>query len=113
MIKFNQTISMLECLSIAHQHITKCIDNKSSGVAGLDNKHKVLNRIADHAVNHFVKCNYFKVFKVECEHTSYHYGLALNTELKKNVGMGELNNSEVAALFKDARQLIQNINQLV
>lgn len=104
---------MLECLSIAHQHIMKCTNDKSSGVTGLDNKHKVLNRIADYAVNHFVKCNYFKVFKVECPDTSYHYGVSVGTEFKKNVGMGELNNSEVAALFKQARKLIQNINQLI
>lgn len=113
MIKFNQTISMLECLSIAHQHIMKCIDNKSSGVTSLDNKHKVLDRIADHAVLHFIKCNYFKVFKVECLDTSYHYGVPVGTDIKKNVGIGEMSSSEVAALFKQARQLIQQINQLV
>ena len=49
-IIFNQTISMLECVSIAKKHIKNNIAKNSSGTVDINNRAKLLNRIAEYAV---------------------------------------------------------------
>ena len=47
-IIFNQTISMLECVSIAKKHIENNIAKNSSGTKDINNQAKLLNRIAEY-----------------------------------------------------------------
>ena len=109
-IIFNQTISMLECLSIAKKHLESNIAKNSSGTKDIDNRAKLLNRIAEHAVLLFVTRNYYKQVIITCDDEVMHYGKSLNTVIKKGIGLGEIDSSTHAEALKHARKLI---NQLI
>ena len=108
-IIFNQTISMLECVSIAKKHIENNITKNSSGTNDIDNTAKLLNRISEYAVLIFVNRNYYKQFTVSCNDEVMHYNKPLNTAIKTSVGLGEIDQSKHAEHLKHARQLIQQL----
>jgi len=89
-IIFNQTISMLECISIAKKHIE--------------------NNIAEYAVLIFINRNYYKQFIITCDDEVMHYNKPLNTVIKRGIGLGEIDQSKHAEALKHARKLI---NQLI
>lgn len=107
---FNQTISMLECVSIAKKHIENNIAKNSSGTADIDNRAKLLNRIAEYAVLIFINQNYYKQFSISCDDEVMHYNKPLNAVIKKDLCLGEINQSTHAEALKHARKLI---NQLI
>ena len=106
-IIFNQTISMLECISIAKKHIESNIAKNSSGTKDINNQAKLLNRIVEYAVLIFVNRNYHRELLIECDQLAIHYNKPINTVIKKSVGVGELKASDEAMLLKQARKLIQ------
>ena len=108
-IIFNQTISMLECVSIAKKHIENNIAKNSSGTADIDNKAKLLNRIAEYAVLIFINRNYYKQVIVSCDDEVMHYGKPLNVVIKTGVGLGEIDQSIHAEALKHARKLISQL----
>jgi hypothetical protein len=109
-IIFNQTISMLECISIAKKHIENNIAKNSSGTVDINNQAKLLNRIAEYAVLIFINRNYYKQFIITCDDEVQHYNKPLNTVIKKGIGLGEIDQSTHAEALKHARKLI---NQLI
>ena len=108
-IIFNQTISMLECVSIAKKHIENNIAKNSSGTADIDNRAKLLNRIAEYSVLIFINRNYYKQFIITCNDEVMHYGKPLNTVIKTGVGLGEIDQSTHAEALKHARKLINRL----
>lgn len=108
-IIFNQTISMLECISIAKNHIETNIAKNSSGTIDIDNTAKLLNRIAEYAVLIFVNRNYYKQFIISCDDEVMHYNKPLNTVIKTGVGLGEIDQSTHAGHLKHARKLINKL----
>ena len=109
-IIFNQTVSMLECLAIAKKHIENNIAKNSSGTKDINNRAKLLNRIAEYAVLIFVNRNYYKQFIITCDDEVMHYNKPLNTVIKKGIGLGEIDQSKHAEHLKHARKLIQQLN---
>ena len=109
-IIFNQTISMLECISIAKKHIEANIAKNSSGTVDINNQAKLLNRIAEYAVLIFINRNYYKQFIISCDDEVMHYGKPLNTVIKQGIGLGEIDQSKHAEALRHARKLI---NQLI
>ena len=109
-IIFNQTISMLECVSIAKKHIENNIAKNSSGTKGINNQAKLLNRIAEYAVLIFINRNYYKQFIITCNDEVMHYNKPLGTAIKKGLCLGEIDQSTHAEALKYARKLI---NQLI
>ena len=109
-IILNQTMSMLECLSIAKKHIENNIAKNSSGTIDINNRAKLLNRIAEYAVLIFVNRNYYKQFIITCDDEVMHYNKPLNTVIKQGIGLGEIDQSKHAEHLKHARQLIQQLN---
>ena len=109
-IIYNQTISMLECISIAKKHIENNIAKNSSGTVDINNKAKLLNRIAEYAVLIFINRNYYKQFIITCDDEVMHYNKPLSTVIKKGLCLGEINQSTHAEALKHARKLI---NQLI
>ena len=105
-IKFKQTISMLECVHNASDHINRCIANKTTGVIDLDNKSQVKNRIVEYAALYFVQSNYYSELVIECEDLVMHYGKPIDTVIKKLVGIGQLSDSEYASILKCAKKLV-------
>ena len=108
-IIFNQTISMLECVSIAKKHIENNIAKNSSGTVDINNIAKLLNRIAEYSVLIFVNRNYYKQFIISCDDEIMHYGKPLNTVIKQGLGLGEIGQSVHAEHLKHARKLIQSL----
>ena len=108
-IIFNQTISMLECISIAKKHIENNIAKNSSGTVDINNRTKLLNRIAEYAVLIFINRNYYKQFIITCDDEVQHYGKPLNTAIKKGLCLGEIDQSKHAEALKHARKLIQRL----
>lgn len=108
-IIFNPTILMLECVSIAKKHIESNIAKNSSGTADIDNRAKLLNRIAEYAVLVFVNRNYYKQFIISCNDEVMHYNKPLNTVIKTGIGLGEISPSLHAEHLKHARKLIQQL----
>ena len=109
-IIFNQTISMLECVSIAKKHIENNIAKNSSGTKDIDNRAKLLNRIAEYAVLIFINRNYYKQSIITCDDEVMHYNKPLNTVIKKGLCLGEIDQAIHAQALKHARKLI---NQLI
>ena len=109
-IIFNQTISMLECISIAKKHIENNIAKNSSGTKDINNQAKLLNRIAEYAVLIFINRNYHKQSIITCDNEVMHYGKPLNTVIKTGLCLGEIDQAIHAEHLKHARQLI---NQLI
>ena len=109
-IIFNQTISMLECVSMAKKHIENNIAKNSSGTKDINNQAKLLNRIAEYAVLIFINRNYYKQFIISCDDEVMHYNKPLNTIIKQGIGLGEIDQSKHAEALKHARKLI---NQLI
>ena len=109
-IIFNQTMSMLECVSIAKKHIESNIAKNSSGTVDIDNRAKLFNRIAEYAVLIFINRNYYKQVTITCDDELMHYGKPLNTVIKTGIGLGEIDQSAHAEALKHARKLI---NQLI
>mgnify|MGYP003692968831 CR=1 FL=1 len=109
-IIFNQTISMLECISIAKKHIENNIAKNSSGTKDINNQAKLLNRIAEYAVLIFINRNYYKQFIITCDDEVMHYNKPLNAVIKKGLCLGEIEQSKHAEVLKQARKLI---NQLI
>ena len=105
MIKFNQTISMLECIHVASDHIKRCIANKSSGVRDIKNQAQMKNRIVEYSAMIFVNRNYHSEILIECEDLAQHYLKPIGTVIKKSVGIGQLKASEYACILKDAKRL--------
>lgn len=105
-VLFNQTISMLECVHNASEHINRCIANKTTGVIGLENKSQVKNRIVEYAALYFVQSNYYSQLGVECEDLVNHYNKPIGTVIKKSVGIGQLSDSEYASILKCAKKLV-------
>lgn len=105
MIKFNQTISMLECVHVASDHIKRCIANKSSGVRDIKNQSQMKNRIVEYAAMIFINRNYHSELLIECEDLAQHYLKPIGTVIKKSVGIGQLKASEYACILKDAKRL--------
>ena len=105
-IKFKQTISMLECVSIAKKHIENNIAKNSSGTKDINNRAKLLNRIAEYSVLIFINRNYYKQFIVSCDDEVMHYNKPLNTVIKQGIGLGEIDQSKHAEVLKHARKLI-------
>lgn len=108
-IIFNQTISMLECISIAKKHIEANIAKNSSGTVGINNRAKLLNRIAEYAVLIFINRNYYKQFIISCDDEVMHYNKPLNTIIKQDIGLAEIDQSTHAEALKHARKLIQRL----
>ena len=108
-IIFNQTISMLECVSISKKHIENNIAKSSSGTKDINNRAKLLNRIAEYAVLIYVNRNYYKQFIITCDDEVMHYNKPLNTVIKKGLCLGEVDQSIHAEALKHARQLIQQL----
>ena len=106
-IIFNQTISMLECISIAKKHIENNIAKNSSGTKDIDNRAKLLNRIAEYAVLIFINRNYYKQFIITCNDEVMHYNKPLNTVIKQGMGLGEIEQATHAEALKHARKLIK------
>jgi len=107
-IIFNRNISMLECVSIAKKHIETNIAKNSSGTADIDNRAKLLNRIAEYAVLIFINRNYYKQVIISCDDEVMHYGKPLNTVIKTGIGLGEIDQSIHAEALKHARKLINS-----
>jgi hypothetical protein len=110
-IIFNQTMSMLECISIAKKHIENNIAKNSSGTKNINNQAKLLNRIAEYAVLIFVNRNYYKQFIISCNDEVIHYNKPLNTVIKTGIGLGEIDQAIHTEHLKHARQLIQKLNK--
>ena len=108
-IIFNQKNSMLECLSIAKKHIESNIAKNSSGTKDINNRAKLLNRIAEYAVLIFINRNYYKQFIISCDDEVMHYNKPLNTVIKKGLCLGEIDQSKHAEVLKHARKLINQI----
>ena len=106
---FNQTISMLECISIAKKHIENNIAKNSSGTKDINNQAKLLNRIAEYAVLIFINRNYYKQFIITCDDEVMHYNKPLNTVIKQGMGLGEIDQSKHAEALKYARKLISQL----
>ena len=109
-IIFNQNMSMLECLSIAKKHIENNTAKNSSGTKDINNRAKLLNRIAEYAVLIFVNRNYYKQVIVSCDDEIMHYGKPMGTVIKTGIGLGEIDQAIHAEHLKHARKLI---NQLI
>ena len=109
-IIFNQTISMLECVSLAKKHIESNIAKNSSGTKDIDNRAKLLNRIAEYAVLIFINRNYYKQSIITCEDEVIHYNKPLNTVIRQGIGFGEIDQSTHAEALKHARKLINQLN---
>ena len=109
-IIFNKTISMPECVIIAKKHIENNIAKNSSGTVDINNRSKLLNRIAEYAVLIFINRNYHKQVIITCNDEVMHYNKPLNTVIKQGIGLGEINQSKHAEALKHARKLI---NQLI
>lgn len=105
-IKFKQTISMLECVHNASDHINRCIANKTTGVIDLENKSQVKNRIVEYAALYFVQSNYYSELVIECEDLASHHNKPIGTVIKKTVGIGQLSDSEYASILKCAKKLV-------
>lgn len=110
-IIFNQTISMLECVSIAKKHIENNIAENSSGTKDIDNTAKLLNRIAEYAVLIFINRNYYRQFLITCDDEVMHYNKPINTVIKTGLGLGEIDQEIHAEALKHARQLIQRLTK--
>ena len=110
MIKFNSNIPMLECVIIAKKHIENNIAKNSSGTVDIDNRAKLLNRIAEYAVLIFINRNYYKQFIIACDDEVVHYNKPLGTVIKQGLCLGEIDQSTHAEALKHARKLI---NQLI
>lgn len=108
-IIFNQTISMLECVSIAKKHIENNIAKNSSGTIDINNTAKLLNRIAEYAVLIFINRNYYKKFIISCDDEVMHYNKPLNTVIKQGIGLGEIDQSTHAEHLKHVRKLIKQL----
>lgn len=106
-IKFKQTISMLECVHNASNHIKRCIDNKTTGIIDLENKSQVKNRIVEYAALYFVQSNYYSEISIECEDLASHHNKAIGTVIKKTVGIGQLSDHEYASILKCAKRLVE------
>ena len=109
-IIFNQTISMLECLSIAKKHIESNIAKNSSGTADINSRVKLLNRITEYAVLIFINRNYYKQFIIKCDDEVIHHNKPLNTVIKQGIGLGEIDQSKHAQALKHARKLINQLS---
>lgn len=109
LIIFNQTISMLECISIAKKHIESNIAKNSSGTVDIDNRSKLLNRIAEYTVLIFINRNYYKQFIISCDDEVMHYNKPLGSVIKTGIGLGEIDQSIHAEHLKHARKLIQQL----
>lgn len=109
-IIFNQTISMLECVSIAKKHIESNIAKNSSGTVDINNRAKLLNRIAEYAVLIFINRNYYKQFIISCDDEVMHYNKPLNTVIKKGLCLGEIDQSTHAKSLRHARKLIKQLS---
>ena len=105
-IIFNQTILMLECVSVAKKHIENNIAKNSSGTKDINNRAKLLNRIAEYAVLIFINRNYYKQFIITCDDEVMHYNKPLNTVIKQGLCLGEIDQSTHAKSLKHARKLI-------
>ena len=105
-IKFNQTISMLECVHNATNHIKRCIDIKTTGVIDLENKSQVKNRIVEYAALYFVQSNYYSELSIDCEDLAMHHNKAIGTVIKKPLGIGRLRGHEYASILKHAKKLV-------
>ena len=105
-IIFNQTISMLECVSMAKKHIENNIAKNSSGTKDINNRAKLLNRIAEYAVLIFINRNYYKQSIITCDDEVMHYNKPLNTIIKQGIGLAEIDQSKHAEALKHARKLI-------
>ena len=108
-IIFNQTITMLECVSIAKKHIENNIAKNSGGTVDIDNRAKLLNRIAEYAVLIFINRNYHKQFTITCYDEVQHYNKPLNTVIKQGIGLGEIDHAVHAEALKHARKLISQL----
>ena len=108
-IIYNQTISMLECISIAKKHIEANIAKNSSGTRDIDNQAKLLNRITEYAVLIFINRNYYKKFIITCDDEVMHYNKPSGTVIKKGIGLGEIDQSKHAEVLKQARKLINQV----
>lgn len=110
MIKFNSNMAMSECVIIAKKHIEANIAKNSSGTKDINNRAKLLNRVAEYAVLIFINRNYYKQFTITCDDEVQHYNKPLNTVIKKGLCLGEIDQSKHAEALKYARKLI---NQLI
>ena len=108
-IIFNQTISMLECISIAKKHIENNIAKNSSGTKDINNQAKLLNRIAEYSVLIFINRNYYKQFIITCDDEVMHYSKPLSTVIKQGICLGEIDQSKHTEALKQARKLIQRL----
>ena len=108
-IIFNQTMSMLECVSIAKKHIENNIAKNSSGTKDINNQAKLLNRTAEYAVLIFINRNYHKQVIITCDDEVMHYNKPLNTVIKTGVGLGEIDRSIHAEALKHARKSISQL----
>ncbi len=109
-IIFNQNISMLECISIAKKHIENNIAKNSSGTKDINNRAKLLNRIAEYSVLIFINRNYYKKSIISCDDEVMHYNKPLNAVIKQGIGLAEIDQSTHAKVLRHARKLI---NQLI
>jgi len=109
-IEFIPTMSLLECFEKALNHINQCKLNKSKAVLML-NKASYKNRVVDHTLMNYLKANYKKVDIVECEYSSYHYGVPVGTMLKHDISITDISVQKHSELLKRARIISQSIDQ--
>ena len=100
---------MLDCISIAKKHIENNIAKNSIGTVDINNRAKLLNRIAEYAVLIFINRNYYKQFIITCDDEVMHYNKPLNTVIKQGIGLGEIDQAIHAEALKYARKLIQQL----
>ena len=108
-IIFNQTITMLECVSIAKKHIESNVAENSSGTKDIDNKAKLLNRIAEYAAMSYIRRNYYIESVISCDDRARHYGVPKGTVLIKGLGLGQVDQKTHAEALIHARKLIKQL----
>ena len=87
------------------------IAKNSSGTVDIDNRAKLLNRIAEYAVLIFINRNYYKQSTITCDDEVMHYGKPSGTVIKTGTGIGEIDQSTHAEALKHARKLISQLGE--
>lgn len=109
MLKFNKTMSELECLSITKDNILRNIKKQSSGVKDLKNNQQVKNRIVENALMVFVNRNYYFESVIQCEDRAIHYGKPIGSIIKRSCGVGELSMNKHAEHLKALHTLANKL----
>lgn len=110
MLKYKQTMSELECLSITKNNILGNIKKQSSGVQYLKNNQQVKNRIVENALSVFVNRNYYFESVIQCEDGATHYNKPIGSIIKRPCGVGELPINKHAEHLKALHKLANKLS---